>query len=1227
MQKKAYTQAQSIDIAAVLICFSAFLVCLFLFFRNINKELVKNTEDRIAVITFKYRSAQRKFSDGVIWDKLRNNSALYNGDTIRTASASEATVYFENGSALDFHENTLAQIFTKRKEGYVSIQFTRGNLSISTGSDDERVVVESKLGTVSVESKSNLSISLKNSVQKIQVLEGNAEIKSNTSTAVLTSGDVIELSEDPLVLEQPSVIMVEPVQYYRVLNHSDSLTNIVFTWETKNRTDDVKILLNLYTDKRNTHEYSSYDVTNISEKDIALPNGIFYWKLIPIVNGSSAGTRYDSGQVLILDAPSPSVITPKDGTFSFENETPQIRFSWKGNDWVSLYQVEVADNKDMVNPVVVKTSQSESCYVSTVPEGIWYWRVIPVYEITQTDAVYSSEVNSFTVEKIITNKEAVIGTVQKIPASQSKRDDEKIQTDIPSSVYSAPEKLSNNDFSQGSAKWEFWQNKEDGVSSTIDVSAGVFVLKGGSRGANEWSIGLAQSKLNLTRYTMYELSFDASSTNADDIIRAGLQEFGKDIDGDGNAYSFWSVTEIPLSTSLKTYRVTLITKEYDDPGGALVYNLGRTASGTITIDNVSLKETGSWRRTDGEMMYDGDFNFGSIFWEYYQNEGNAKLDFSERNFKLTGGSRGVNQWDIGISQKNMSLTKNSMYELIFKASSTNPGDRIRAGIREYGKDTDGDGDAYTPWASEEFNLTSEEKTYKATLITKHFDNSSAAVFFVLGKTQGNIIIDSISFEKKGIWKMQDEEVVHNGSFDFGSNFWNFDQSEDASSIPDFTSGAFIVSGGGSRGSDEWNTCLRQRNLHLKKYTIYDLSFDASSTNAEDSIRAGLQEYNKDIDGDGNAWTIWSSEKIQLSTKMKNYAVKLIAKEYDNPEGSLIFNLGRTTSGTVIIDNISLKEAGIWKNQSSEILYNGNFDLGSNFWNYNQNEGADAKMDFSSGVFTLSGGPRGVNDWNIGMQQSKLNLTQYSVYELVFKASSTDAGDVIKIGLQEYEKDIDGDTSNFSVWSSEVFKLAGELKTYRARLITREFDDPLGALFIALGGTKGVIKIDAVSLTKTGSWKPRPPEILYNGNFDLGSNFWNTYSDLTKTGGIGDFSDGKFSLREKNRGTEIWSIQLHTDSPSAYKKGVKYMISFEASSTTDDSIELIIGENGVDVNGDGNAYSNWESKFFDVTNTMTVFTLPFEIKGNYSNSYGRLNFCIGNTKGVITIDNVSIKPAE
>ena len=102
--------------ASILVCVFGAAANSFLFYKNFFRALTKLNEEPIATITFKYKTARRKFLDRVVWDRLRQNSPVYNGDTIHTSSLSEATIWFSDGNIMDLSENTMAQVFLSEED-------------------------------------------------------------------------------------------------------------------------------------------------------------------------------------------------------------------------------------------------------------------------------------------------------------------------------------------------------------------------------------------------------------------------------------------------------------------------------------------------------------------------------------------------------------------------------------------------------------------------------------------------------------------------------------------------------------------------------------------------------------------------------------------------------------------------------------------------------------------------------------------------------------------------------------------------------------------------------------------------------------------------------------------------------------------------------------------------------------------------------------------------------
>ena len=96
MRKKKNTPFRASDLVIVLLCCAGAIASGVLFWKEYNRTLTKLNEEPIGTIVFKKRTAQRKFSDRVVWDTLKQESPVYNGDTIRTIDQSEASITFRD---------------------------------------------------------------------------------------------------------------------------------------------------------------------------------------------------------------------------------------------------------------------------------------------------------------------------------------------------------------------------------------------------------------------------------------------------------------------------------------------------------------------------------------------------------------------------------------------------------------------------------------------------------------------------------------------------------------------------------------------------------------------------------------------------------------------------------------------------------------------------------------------------------------------------------------------------------------------------------------------------------------------------------------------------------------------------------------------------------------------------------------------------------------------------
>ena len=128
---KSKTKNLALDFLVFLACASVFAASIWLFWNDLNKSSSRSDKDAIATITFKYKVAQRKFTDRVVWERLQQNSPLYDQDTIRTSDLASATITFSGGEVLAVHENTMVQIF-KSSDGGVRLSVGGGGVDVDT---------------------------------------------------------------------------------------------------------------------------------------------------------------------------------------------------------------------------------------------------------------------------------------------------------------------------------------------------------------------------------------------------------------------------------------------------------------------------------------------------------------------------------------------------------------------------------------------------------------------------------------------------------------------------------------------------------------------------------------------------------------------------------------------------------------------------------------------------------------------------------------------------------------------------------------------------------------------------------------------------------------------------------------------------------------------------------------------------------------------------------------
>lgn len=393
MQKKA--KSKLTDILFVIVCIAGAVFSIFKFTTLFYQTLTKD-EDPIALIQIKKNTVQRRFLDDLLWDRLRDTSPLYDGDTIRTAPVSEATVFInQNGDEIELLPSSMIQIFisaddkldAKLQNGSVNARAGDAGFKLSFG--DTELNLE-KGSAISTDQDENGNLMM-------QVVDGQVIISNSNGTQTVISGNTATIQADGKIIKN-HLNVVSPELSKKYLNFSDDKYLANFEWSC----DEDTVLIETSDTRNFTTVTSSQLVKGSKRAALAINNGISFWRIstIPSNSSDSSFTEQVTGKINVIHSPPPVLIAPKnDSEFTYRTRNPLIHFTWEPVERASSYHLTVANNPAMDNPVISDRTTQTSSVFNTLSEGTWYWTVTPYYALNRIGLARPSEQGFFKITK------------------------------------------------------------------------------------------------------------------------------------------------------------------------------------------------------------------------------------------------------------------------------------------------------------------------------------------------------------------------------------------------------------------------------------------------------------------------------------------------------------------------------------------------------------------------------------------------------------------------------------------------------------------------------------------------------------------------------------------------------------------------------------------------------------------------------------------------------------
>ena len=422
------------DIAVVVFSLAAVLFTALLFYRDVNKTLERSDKIPVATVSYKYKSVQRKFLDRSVWDRPVQYSPVYNGDIIRTAPLSEATINFPDQNVINVGANTMIQIFKPEQKDETDVQVAEGKISVQT--TGAAMTVHSNNASVNIEKDSVLHMQKLEAEQdsdssidvlRLSVEKGTAELSkidggfsnagaagSNYSTQgeILTEGTVVNTEtfgyEGGMTSDRKTgnegairrfVSVISPATGTKILNKSaeHKAVSVPFKWYST-FADNSEMIFETSRSRDFSQDVRRVSVTGLKELTVDEGPGTVYWRLYSAEKGPK-DVSSDSGKFTVLAATPPVLLEPApDRRYAYKEVIPVVRFLWKGNEVCSSYLLEAASNPDMKN-AVTKQVRGESISLVLPSDGTWYWRLTPIYASEDAANRTPTPISVFYIEK------------------------------------------------------------------------------------------------------------------------------------------------------------------------------------------------------------------------------------------------------------------------------------------------------------------------------------------------------------------------------------------------------------------------------------------------------------------------------------------------------------------------------------------------------------------------------------------------------------------------------------------------------------------------------------------------------------------------------------------------------------------------------------------------------------------------------------------------------------
>ncbi len=351
-------------------------------------KIEEQNQNALAVLVNSSNEVRKKPKDRLVWFVVEDGDSLYPGETVRTSANAEAKITLATGQS-EIEMDPDSEISLDFEQGKVSLDFLKGNLTVSSENASDELVV--KAGDKKISLKESVFKMAKSKSGKLdyKVLKGKAELSSNGQVESLKAVEVEKIELTLLAPANQESVAVMPV-----------ISDLVdFQWTPI--IDDYEVSLQTTKDKSSfKNAWTSKPQSGAQGKlTAAAKEGRFFWRLKATRKDQTVPPVFSEVREIEFVASKPvQLVLPKDQEVLRPSELPlQIQFSWVNSSSLENLQWQLAKEASF-NESIRTQSLQEALQLTEklLAPGVYFWRVSG--QLKNSEHVLFSRTFSFSVK-------------------------------------------------------------------------------------------------------------------------------------------------------------------------------------------------------------------------------------------------------------------------------------------------------------------------------------------------------------------------------------------------------------------------------------------------------------------------------------------------------------------------------------------------------------------------------------------------------------------------------------------------------------------------------------------------------------------------------------------------------------------------------------------------------------------------------------------------------------